>query len=136
MTSTHADSGRRHPAALAKRILKLVPRSRPARRIPVIVMPGTPVIARRVLAPATGMPALGAVIFEVVFVVGPQESHTGQDDDHNQGNYGCQNDQHRLVHRTIHRGLGLRTALAAFVPAIGTSTPVTSSALGSFRINR
>jgi hypothetical protein len=90
------------------------------------------------LASAAGMPALAVdFIVKVVFVVCAQESHSSQDDDHNQGNYCCQNDQHRLVvHRTIHRGLGLRMALAALAPAIGTSAPVTSSALDSFRINR
>jgi hypothetical protein len=103
----------------------------------VIVVPATPVITCRVLAPAAGMPLVARyLVVEVVLVVRPQESHSSQDDDHNQGNYSCQNDQHRLVHRTIRRGLGLRMALAALSPAIGTSTPVTSSALDSFRINR
>ncbi len=93
-------------------------------------------ITRRVITVTAEVPLLGRALFEVVLVVRPQESHSKQDDDHNQGNHSCQNDQHRLVHHTIHRGLGLRVALAALAPAIGTITPATSSALDSFRINR
>jgi hypothetical protein len=92
------------------------------------------VITGRVIAAA--MPLLGRALFEVVLIVRPQESHSEQDDDHNQGNHGCQNDQHRLVHRTIHRGLGLRVALTALVPAIGTITPEPRAPWTVSRINR
>jgi hypothetical protein len=94
-------------------------------------------ITWQMVAPVAGLPALSLdVVVEVVFVVCPQVPHSDQDDDHNQGNDSYQNDQHRLVHRTIHRGVGLNLALAAPVSAIDTSTPVTSSALDSIRINR
>jgi hypothetical protein len=102
----------------------------------VFMMPGAPVVARRVLAPAVGLPVLGRVVAEIILVVSPEVAHSCQDDDHDQGDDSRQNDQHRLVHRTIHRGLGLRMALVAPGPAIGTGAPVSSSALDSFQINR
>jgi len=72
---------------------------------------------------------------EVVFVVRPQVSHSGQDDDHDQCDDGGQNDQHRLVHCTIHRGVGLGMALAAPVSAIDASADFTPSTLDSLCIS-
>jgi hypothetical protein len=88
------------------------------------------------IAPAAGVPALCDLVVEVVLVIRPQVPHSGQDDDHDQRDDGCQNDQHRLVHRTIHRGVGLRMALAAPVSAIDASAGFTPSTLDSFWINR
>src|SRR5580698_2671157 len=58
------------------------------------------------VAAATRLSALLArVAVEIVFVVRPQVTHPGQDDDDDHGDNGCQDDQHyRLGHRTIHRG--------------------------------
>jgi len=59
-------------------------------------------------------------IVEVLFVVRSQVPHSGEDDDHDQDDYGCQNDQQGIVvHRTIQPGMALvrRSAARAAIAA-------------------
>jgi hypothetical protein len=89
----------------------------------VIVLPRTSVITRRVIGPAARVtPVAAGLVVKLVLVVGPQVPHSGQDDDDNQGNDSCQNDQHRLRHRTIHRCVGLKMALSVPAEAIDADT--------------
>jgi hypothetical protein len=71
-----------------------------------VPLPGPRLVDSRVAAVAAGTAVLGRnVVVEVVLVVRTQVAHARQDDDHNQGDHGCQNDQHGLRHRTIHHGV-------------------------------
>ncbi|HET7017550.1 MAG TPA: hypothetical protein VFI65_26745 [Streptosporangiaceae bacterium] len=89
----------------------------------IIVLPRTAVITRRMIGPAArGPPVAAGLVVKLVLVVGPQVPHSGQDDDDNQGNDSCQNDQHRLRHRTIHRCVGLKMALSVPAEAIDADT--------------
>ncbi len=85
--------------------------------------------AGRVAAAAARTAVLyGSVVVEVV-VVSSQVAHASEDDDYNQGDHGCQNDQHGLGHRTIHRGVWPWMTLARPPRGHYASVPGTASAL-------
>jgi hypothetical protein len=73
----------------------------------VVVVPAIAgLLVRKVAATAAGPAVLSwNVVVEVVLVVGTQVTDPAVDDYRNQGDHGCQNYQHSLGHRTIHRGL-------------------------------
>ncbi len=68
-----------------------------------VTLPGPSLVGRLV---AAGTAVLSSnVVVEVILVIRTQVAHARQDDDHNKGDHGCQNDQHGLRHRTIHHGV-------------------------------
>jgi hypothetical protein len=73
----------------------------------VVVPPISASIVMGEVAAAATRPAVlrRNVVVEVVLVVSAQVPHAKQDDDHNEGDHGCQTDQHGLRHRTIRRGV-------------------------------
>jgi hypothetical protein len=75
--------------------------------VPVVI-----VAAPRAASPgghvvSCGAAAVSGQAVEVVLIVCPQVSHSGQHDDHNQNDHGSKNDQNSLAHRTFQTGMAL-----------------------------
>jgi len=85
-------------ARFARQVVRLAPVS--IVTAPCAAPPGGPVVR-------CGTTAVTGQTVEVVVIVCPQVSHSGQHDDHNQNDHGSKNDQHSLAHRTIQTGMAL-----------------------------